>query len=84
VKSLTSFLVILRHVLHARGDETPHAYADVLAAGERLLGPLPAFRRVLEWRQGTSRIARRELRAEFARYLIDAERVVAAVDTLHA
>jgi hypothetical protein len=84
VESLTSFLVILRHVLHLRGEETPHAWADVLAAGERLLGPLPAFHRVLAHRTGGSRVARGELRAEFGRYLADAERVVAAVDTLHA
>jgi len=84
VQSLTTFLVILRHVLHLRGDDAPYAYAHVLADGERVLGPLPAFRRVLEHRQGRSRLAPRELRAEFSRYLADAERVVAAVDALHA
>ena len=84
VRSLTSFLVILRHLLHLRGDETAHAYADVLATGERVLGPLPAFRRVLEHRQATGRLARAEIREEFARYLADAERIVAAVDTLRA
>ena len=84
VESLKTFLVILRHVLHLRGDDGPFAYADVLATGERLIGPLPAFRRVLEHRRGTTRIASRELRSEFARYLGDAERVVSAVDALHA
>jgi predicted nucleotidyltransferase len=84
VQSLTTFLVILRHVIHLRGDEAPFAYPDVLAHGERLLGPLPAFHRVLDHRRGGARLARRELRAEFSRYLADAERVVAAVDALHA
>jgi predicted nucleotidyltransferase len=83
-QSLTTFLVILRHVVHLRGDDAPFAYADVLAHGERLLGPLPAFRRVLDHRRGGTRLTRRELRTEFTRYLADAERVVAAVDALHA
>jgi hypothetical protein len=83
VESLKTFLVILRHVLHLRGDDAPYAYPDVLAAGEHVLGPLPAFRRVLDHRLGTARLARHEVRAEFSRYLADAERVVAAVDALH-
>jgi hypothetical protein len=84
VRSLTSFLVILRHLLHLRGDDTPFAYDDVLAAGEHAFGPLPAFRRTLERRRKTGRLSRGEVREEFARYLGDAERVVAAVDTLRA
>jgi hypothetical protein len=84
LESLKTFLVILRHVVHLRGNPVPHGYADVLAAGERLLGPLPAFRRVLEHRRGTGSLPRGEWRAEFRRYLADVERVVAAVDTLHA
>jgi hypothetical protein len=84
VRSVTSFLVILRHLLHLRGEETAFAYADVLAAGEHVLGPLPAFRRILEGRRKTGRLSRGEVRAEFSRYLGDAERVVAAVDTLRA
>jgi hypothetical protein len=84
VESVKTFLVILRHVLHLRGDDVPFAYAEVLAAGERVLGPLPAFRRVLDHRQRRVHLPTRELRSEFSRYLADAERVVAAVDTLHA
>jgi predicted nucleotidyltransferase len=83
VGSLKTFLVILRHVLHLRGVDQPMAYPDVLAAGERLLGPLPAFRRVLEHRSGRHRLGRRDVREEFSRHLADAERVVAAVDALH-
>jgi hypothetical protein len=84
VDALKTFLVILRHVLHLRGEDAPYAYADVLAAGEHVLGPLPAFRRVLDHRTGVRRLARGELRAEFSRYLADAERVVAAVDAINA
>jgi hypothetical protein len=83
-RSVTSFLVILRHWLHLRGDDGPFAYADVLAAGEHVLGPLPAFRRILERRRKPGRLSRGEVRDEFARYLGDAERVVTAVDTLRA
>ena len=79
-ESLKSFLVILRHVLHLRGEQAPHGYREVLTAGERFLGPLPAFRRVLEHRQGKIRLGR----ADFSHYLADAERVVASVDTVHA
>lgn len=83
VQSIKSFLVILRHVLHLRGDEVPFGYDEVLAAGERVIGPLPAFRRALEMRRGGRRPPG-EGREEFSRYLADAERVVAAVDAVHA
>lgn len=83
VGSLKTFLVILRHVLHLRGVDVPVAYPDVLSAGERLLGPLPAFRRILEHRTGRRRLRSRHVREEFSRHLADAERVVAAVDALH-
>lgn len=79
-ESLKSFLVILRHVLHLRGEHAPHGYDEVLTAGERLLGPLPAFRRVFEHRRRKTRLGR----ADFSHYLADAERVVASVDTVHA
>ncbi|MGH7894902.1 MAG: hypothetical protein ACREQL_09545, partial [Candidatus Binatia bacterium] len=32
--SLVPFLVLLRHIVHLRGDDRPYAYADVLAAGD--------------------------------------------------
>lgn len=82
-QSITSFLVILRHVVHLRGDDGPIGWNDVLAAGEHVLGPLPAFRRALELRRGGGR-AGGDPRQEFSRYLADAERVVAAVDAIHA
>jgi hypothetical protein len=83
-QSVKSFLVILRHLLRLRGIEGAHAYADVLAAGERVLGPLPAFHRVLERRHGVGRVGAADVRQEFARYLADVERIVAAVDGIHA
>jgi len=82
VDSLKSFLVVLRHLLGLRGDDAPFAYADVLAAGEALLGPLPTMRRLLEHRSGHGRLDRRVLRGEFAAYLAEIERLVAAIDAL--
>ena len=83
-RSVTSFLVILRHLLHLQGNEAAFAYADVLAAGEHVLGPLPALRRILDRRRKAGRLSRGEVRDEFARYLGDVERIVAAVDRLRA
>jgi hypothetical protein len=83
VESIKTFLVILRHVLHLRGDDAPFAYDEVLAAGERWLGPLPSFHRVLAHRRGADHLSRHALLDEFGRYLADVERIVGAVDTLH-
>jgi hypothetical protein len=84
VASLTSFLVLLRQLVHLHGDEMPQRFADVLSAGERFLGPLPAMRRVYDHRRGVARLARTDLTEEFGRYLADVERIVAAIDTLRA
>ena len=80
--SLKSFLVVLRHLLGLRGGDAPFAYADVLAAGEALLGTLPTMRRLLERRAGLGRLDRRALHGAFAAYLCEIERIVAAVDAL--
>ena len=80
--SLKSFLVVLRHLLGLRGGDAPFAYADVLAAGEALLGTLPTMRRLLERRAGLGRLDRRALHGAFAAYLGEIERIVAAVDAL--
>jgi hypothetical protein len=50
----------------------------------RCSAPLPAFAACSSIASGVLRLPSRELRTEFSRYLADAERVVAAVDTLHA
>ena len=80
--SLKSFLIVLRHLLRLRQDEHAHGYHDVLAAGERLLGPLPTLRRLLGHRRGEPRLGRAALRAEFGAYLAEIERIVEAVDGL--
>ena len=80
--SLKSFLVVLRHLLGLRAGDAPFAYADVLAAGEALLGTLPTMRRLLERRAGLGRLDRRALHGAFAAYLGEIERIVAAVDAL--
>jgi len=82
VDSLKSFLVVLRHLLGLRGGDAPFAYDAVLTTGETVLGPLPAMRRLLDQRAGRGRIDRRALRSEFAAYLAEIERLVAAIDAL--
>jgi hypothetical protein len=82
VDSLKSFLVVLRHLLGLRGADAPFAYDAVLSAGETALGPLPTMRRLLEHRAGHGRLDRRTLRGEFAAYLAEIERIVAAIDAL--
>jgi len=83
-ESLKSFLIVLRHLLRLRHEERAHGYHDVLAAGERVLGPLPTLRRLLEHRGGEARLGRAALRAEFGAYLAEVERIVEAVDALGA
>jgi predicted nucleotidyltransferase len=78
--SLKSFLVLLRHLLQLKGREPAHGYAQVLADGESVVGPLPAMRRLLAHRGGQERLRSGALRAEFARYLGEVERIVAVLD----
>ena len=80
--SLKTFIVVLRHFLRLRHDERAYGYADVLAAGERVLGPLPTCARLLRHRTGETSLAPAALRAEFGAYLGEIERIVAAVDAL--
>jgi len=84
VESLKSFLVVLRHLLRLRGVEDVDGYRDVLAAGARLLGPLPVMHRLLDHRTGETRLDAAALRAEFGAYLAEVERIVAALDALDA
>jgi hypothetical protein len=81
--SLKSFLVLLRHLLALRGTHPGPRYADALRAGEALLGPLPAMRRLLAARDGGEPTGRPR-RAELAAYLEEAGRIVAALDALDA
>jgi len=84
IESLKSFLVVLRHLVRLRGGGDVHGYREVLAAGARLLGPLPVMQRLLDHRAGGTRLGAAALRAEFGAYLGEVERVVAALDALDA
>ena len=84
VESLKSFLVVLRHLVRLRGADDAHGYREVLAAGARLLGPLPVMQRLLDHRTGAARLGAAALRAEFGAYLAEVERIVAALDALDA
>jgi len=76
VESVKTFLIIVRHLLRLRGEPAPDAYEAVLAAGERVVGALPAMRRVLAARAAGSSAAL----ADAARaYVDEAERLAEAV-----
>jgi len=79
-ESAKTFLVLLRHLLHLRGIDEPHCYEDVLAAGEKELGPLPAMRRAFALRG--SGVESAAALPELARaYLAEVERLVDATRT---
>jgi hypothetical protein len=84
VESVKSFMVVLRHLLRLQQDDGAHAYRDVVAAGERLLGPLPTIRLLLGHRTGATSLSAGALRGQFGAYLTEVERIVEAVDTLGA
>jgi hypothetical protein len=81
-ESLKSFTIVLRHLLRLRSGDGAHAYGDVLTAGERAVGPLPVMRSLLAHRAGAATLGVGALRAEFAAYLAEVERIVEAVDAL--
>jgi hypothetical protein len=82
--SLKSFLVVLRHIVRLRDGDAPATYAEVLAAGERVIGSLPIMRRVLDHRTGKKRLDATTLRVEFGAYLAEVDRIVAALEALDA
>lgn len=84
VESLKSFLVVLRHLVRLRGGEGAHSYHEVLAAGARLLGPLPVMQQLLDHRTGAARLGAAALRTQFGAYLAEVERIVAALDAFDA
>ncbi len=81
LESLKSYLFVLRHYVRLRQGDGPQAFAAVVAAAERLLGPLPTLRQLLEHRQVRPHDASR-LRQDFAAYLGEVERIVTAIDQL--
>jgi len=83
IASGKSFLVVLRHLARLRRVEVGAGYAAALDVGERLLGPLPVLRRVLDHREGRAEGAW-ALGADFGAYLGEIERIVTAVDAVDA
>jgi hypothetical protein len=82
LESLKSILIFLRHLLRLKGADPGLRYRDALAAGERALGPLPLMSRLLDHREGVTRLVPRAERLEFRQYLEEVERIVHALDTL--
>src|SRR5499427_7763463 len=82
LESLKSILIFLRHLLRLKGADPGLRYRDVLTAGEHALGPLPLMSRLLDHREGVTRLVPRAERLEFRRYLEEVERIVQALDTL--
>ena len=78
-ESLKSFLIVIRHLLRLRGAAVPHAYDAALAAGEGVVGALPAMRQVLAHRVDAPAVDPTRLRALARDYVAEVERVVAAV-----
>lgn len=78
-ESLKSFLIVIRHLLRLRGGEVPPAYESALAAGEGVVGALPAMRQVLAHRVDAPAVDAARLRALAREYVGEVERVVAAV-----
>jgi hypothetical protein len=84
LESLKSILIFLRHLLRLQGTDPGQRYRDALVAGERALGPLPLMSRLLDHREGVTRLVPRAERLEFREYLGEVERIVNALDTLDA
>src|SRR5262245_15088573 len=83
LESLRSNL-IFRHLLRPQGHEAGMCYRDVLERGQEVLGPLPLMSRLLDHREGRTRLVPRALRLDFREYLGEVERIVDALDILHA
>jgi hypothetical protein len=80
--SLKSILIFLRHLLRLQGREPGRCYRDVLVQGQKALGPLPLMTRLLDHREGRTRLVPHALRVEFREYLGEVERIVHALDTV--
>jgi len=76
VDSVKSFITVIRHLLRLRGVAVPEGFEAVLAAGEPIVGPLPAMRRVLHERSADAPAGLGEVAAD---YVAEVERLVAAV-----
>ena len=76
VESVKSFVTVIRHLLRLRGAPVPSGFEAVLAAGEAIVGPLPAMRRVLRERAADVPTGLGDVAAD---YVAEVERLVAAV-----
>jgi hypothetical protein len=76
VDSVKSFITVIRHLLRLRGVAVPEGFEAVLAAGEPIVGPLPAMRRVLHERSAGTPAGLGEVAAD---YVAEVERLVAVV-----
>lgn len=76
IDSVKSFVTVIRHLTRLRGDAPPHGFEAALAAGEALVGPLPAMRRVLAQRAVADSAG---LSQHAGAYVDEVERLVAAV-----
>lgn len=83
LESLRSMLIFLRHLLRLQGHEPGQCYREVLNTGQQVLGSLPMMARLLDHREGRTRLVPHALRLEFREYLGEVERIVEALDTLH-
>ena len=84
LESLRSILIFLRHLLRLQGHNPGQCYREVLAKAQEVLGPLPLMARLLDHREGRTRLVPHALRVEFRDYLGEVERIVQALDSLHA
>lgn len=84
LESLKSVLIFLRHLLRLRGKNPGMCYREVWRIGEEVLGPLPMMGRLLDYREGLTRLVPHAIRREFFDYLGEVERIVHALDTLDA
>src|SRR5262249_24571819 len=82
LESLKSILIFLRHLLRLQGTDPGPRYRDALVAGERVLGSFPLMSRLLDHREGITRLVPRGGRLAFRDSRGEGGRLVNALDTL--
>ena len=84
LESLRSNLIFLRHLLRLQGHEAGHVLPGRAREGRGGARAAAAWSRLLDHREGVTRLVPHALRLEFREYLGEVERIVDALDTLHA
>src|SRR5262245_31461497 len=84
LESLRRNLIFLRHLLGVQGHAAGIGHRDALQRGQEVRGPFPLMSRVPANREGRTRLGPRALRLDFREYLGEVERIVDALDILHA